>query len=247
MSPRAPAGLTFDQKVERRIRNIRNLSQYRQKLESGELDAQEYEDFLAEQAKRLVMASEQRQNEQIKAANRQIEFGNTSAGDEAFKEDRLATYTAQYGDWDDAGDRALLLSLVELETQQRIIVRSLSQATKITDKERYWRALKDNSEAQQRLQATLGIDKKSREAIKIKDNPMENWENIKTEVGNFYDMLISEFPKAADDAQSEAELRDMMKYKLSWPFSVVDAILRNLKRLNGLEATVQTEYDRKKE
>jgi hypothetical protein len=49
-------------------------------------------------------------------------------------------------------------------------------------------------------------------------------------------------PAEAAIVQSERDLRELVKYLTGWPFEIVDAIIANTKRLNGLPATVE-EYE----
>jgi hypothetical protein len=63
---------------------------------------------------------------------------------------------------------------------------------------------------------------------------MDNWQEIKEEIGDWVDQLVDEFPEEANNAKDEQQLKDLMKYKLSWPFKVIDAVIDNLKRVNGI-------------
>ncbi len=197
----------------------------------------QYKDWTDEQKwiKAHAKASEVQMNAEIIAKGQRADAEAEQQEDEAFRQERMSEYERVYGEWDDAGDLALLINLVELEVQFNAIRRDLTRATTLNDKEKYWKALRENSEAQKSLQVTLGIDKKSRDSARATGNPMDNWQQIKDEVGDWVDMLVEEFPQLADEVKNEEELRDLMKIKLSWPFTVIDAVIKNVKRVNGIE------------
>ena len=218
---------TFDELVELYARRYRSLVQYKEWTEDEIL------------TKARAKAIEVQDNAKIIERGKQIDALGEQEEDEAFRQERMNQYEQVYGEWDDAGDLALLINLVELEVQFRAIRRDLTRARSLLDKEKYWKALRENSTAQKDLQAALGIDKKSREATKATGNPMDNWQAIKDEVGDWVDLLVKEFVEEANDAESEERLRDLMKIKLSWPFEVIDAVIYNLKRVNGY--TTRTE------
>jgi hypothetical protein len=143
----------------------------------------------------------------------------------------MSEYEAM-AEWDDAGDAAILISLVEHEVQFRAIQRDLLRSTSATEKEKVRKALIENGRAQGDLLKMLGIDKKSRETARTSGSPIDNWTDIKEEVGDWVDMLVKEFVKEAKKVETEEELRDLAKYKLSWPFEVVDSFIANLKRVS---------------
>lgn len=172
---------------------------------------------------------------QLQIKNRKVTTQDDDLEDDAeYRQARFDAYEEAFGEWDDAGDKALLINLVELEVQFQAIQRDLTRTTLLGDKEKYWKALRENSEAQKSLQVTLGIDKKTREQTRASGNPMDNWRDIKEELGDWVDMLVEEFIEEAKHMQSEPELKDLMKMKLSWPMTVVDSVVYNLKRVNGM-------------
>jgi hypothetical protein len=195
----------------------------------------QYKDWTDEQklTKARSKALEVQENAQIIEKGQKADAEADREEDEEFRQRRMTEYQEVYSDWDEASDMALLINLVELEVQFRVIRRDLTRSSMLADKEKYWKALRENSEAQKSLQVTLGIDKKSRDATRSSGNPMDNWRDIKDEIGDWVDMLIEEFPKEAGSVETEAELRDLMKIKLSWPFVVIDSVIENLKRVNG--------------
>jgi hypothetical protein len=195
----------------------------------------QYKDWTEEQilTKARSKALQVQEDAQIIEKGQKADAEVDQASDEAFRQERMAQYEQVYGEWDDAGDQALLINLVELEVQFRAIRRDLTRATQLGDKEKYWKALRENSEAQKNLQVTLGIDKKSRELTRATGNPMDNWQQIKDELGDWVDMLVEEFTQEAETVNTEQELKDLMKVKLSWPFAVIDSVVYNLKRVNG--------------
>jgi hypothetical protein len=222
LSPRRKTPRTFDELVQLYYGRYKVLAQYK--------------DFSDEELMQLARtkALQVQADAQVAERGRKADAEADLQEDEAFRQERMAEYERVYGEWDDAGDLALLINLVELEVQFRAIRRDLSRATLLNDKEKYWKALRENSEAQKSLQVTLGIDKKSRDAARSTGNPMDNWQEIKEEIGDWVDQLVDEFPEEANNAKDEQQLKDLMKYKLSWPFKVIDAVIDNLKRVNGI-------------
>lgn len=230
---------TYEQWVEYYYTQYQNLQQYQKKLNAtpptitlGDLHN-----------KAKARALSKMQEEQLKADRGTVDVAADLEEDAEYREKRLAEYEATYGEFDDAGDSALLLNLVELETQFQAIKRDLGRTLSITDKEKYWKALRENSEAQKSLQVTLGIDKKSREQARISGNPMDNWAAVKEEIADWVDMLMAEFVEKANEATTEEDLRDLMKSKLSWPFDLVDSVVYNVKRVNGLVGQEGTAID----
>lgn len=221
---------TYEQWVEYYYIQYQNLQQYQKKLKATPPTITLQDLYNKASARALGKIQE----EQLKAERGTVDVAGDLEDDAEYREKRLSEYEATYGEWDDAGDYALLLNLVELETQFQAIKRDLSRTLSITDKEKYWKALRENSEAQKSLQVTLGIDKKSREQARISGNPMDNWDTIKEEIGDWVDMLKAEFVEKANEAKTEEDLRDLMKSKLSWSFDLVDSVVYNVKRVNGL-------------
>lgn len=227
---------TFEEKVEFNYKRYLTLAQYVKKLADGTMT---HEDL---RAMARAKAVQQETDEQIRIKRKQINADEDLEDDEVYRDERMTAYEKHY-EWDDAGDLALLINLVELEVQFRAIRRDLARVSSLSDKEKYWKALRENSESQNKLQVSLGIDKKSRDAAKASGNPMENWQDIKDEVGDWVDMLISEFPEEAEKVNTEQELKDLMKIKLSWPFEVIDSVVYNLKRVSGSPISEDTVGD----
>lgn len=205
-----------------------HLAQYKKGLADGTITHDDLKEKAAVRAQQELLKRDLIKNRGSIDANKDLE------DDANYRASRLDVYEKAYGPWDDAGDIGLLMSLVELETVQQGILRDLTRATTLSDKERYWKAIRENAAAQRDLQVVLGIDKKSRDQARISGNPMENWEDIKGELADWVDMLMEEFPAEAKRAKTEERLRDLMKYKLSLPLAVVDSIVYNLKRVNGI-------------
>jgi hypothetical protein len=224
--PKAPQD--YDHIVERLHGQYQKMSQFRKQLDAGSITLEDLKGKARARALEII------RDRELIASRAQINVEDDLQEDAEFRESRVVEYEKAYGEWDDAGDYGLLVSLVELETVQRAIRRDLSRATTLADKEKYWKALRENTEAQKGLQQTLGIDKKSRDSARAAGNPMDNWDGIKDEVGEWVDMLVAEFVDEAQVTETEQDLRDLMKYKLSWPFGVVDSIVYNVKRLNGI-------------
>lgn len=225
---------TYEWYVEHYFENYQRLKQYRDQLNAKPptLTLADLRDKARARALQAV------QNDQLIASREIVDIQSDLESDAEYREERMDEYE-KVGEWDDAGDKALLISLVELETQHRAIRRDLARATKLGEKERYWDALRQNSDAQKNLQITLGLDKKSREQARVAGNPMDNWKEIKDEVGDWVDMLVTEFLSEAKETKTEEDLRNLMKYKLSWSFEVVDSVVYNLKRVLGI---VQEEH-----
>lgn len=220
--------LTFEERVEKYYQGYLRLRQYRDKLDAGTIDHA----FLRKQAEaRAIQAIH---DEQTIANRKSVNEEEDLEDDARFRESRLDEYEAA-AEWDEAGDKALLSSLIELEVQHRVIKRDLSRATSLNDKEKYWKALRENSIAQRDLQIVLGIDKKTREQARASGNPMDNWQQIKDEIGEWADMLVDEFAQEAEQTKTVQELKDLMKIKLSWPLAVIDSVVYNLDRVKELE------------
>lgn len=222
MSPHKLPEKTYDELVALYYGRYRKLKQYQQHTDEALM-------FKA-RAKALEVQS----NQELAKKQEKVDEQADIEDDAVFRQERMDEYERVYGEWDDAGDQALLINLVELEVQFRAIRRDLTRATTLGDKEKYWKALRENSEAQKSLQITLGIDKKTRELTRATGNPMDNWAEIKEELGDWVDMLVAEFPPEADKVKTEQELKDLIKVKLSWPFAIIDSVVYNLKRVNGI-------------
>lgn len=222
---------TYEYYVEHYFQQYLRLKQYKDRLNATPptITIEELRDKA--RARALTALS----NDQMIANREVVDKDADLRSDQEYREERMDEYEKAYGEWDDAGDKALLISLVELETQHRAILRDLSRATTVSEKEKYWDNLRKNASAQKDLQVTLGIDKKSREQQRISGNPMDNWREIKEEIGDWVDQLAQEFVAEATATKTKTELRDLMKYKLSWSFEVIDSIISNLERLNSLE------------
>lgn len=217
---------TYEQLREKYYAQYLRLKQYRDKLDATPPT------ITLDELRKLAdaRAVNQMHDDQMLATRESVDIGADLDADAVYREERMDEYE-KVSEWDEAGDRALLISLVELETQHRAIRRDLSRAHSIGDKEKYWTALRQNSEAQKNLQITLGLDKKTREQARTSGNPMDNWQEIKDQVGDWVDMLVAEFIAEADMAKTEDDLKDLMKLKLSWPFAIVDSVVYNLKRV----------------
>lgn len=222
-------GRTYEWYVGHHYNNYLRLKQYRDALALKTITLEDLMNKARGRALRSV-------SEDQLIANRQVVDQDADLrADADYREQRIDEYERTYGEWDDAADKALLISLVELEAQQRAILRDLSRASTLSDKDKYWTALRYNTTAQKELQVTLGVDKKSRDQARISGNPMDNWKEIKDEIGDWVDMLTAEFVKEVSEVKDLGELRDIMKYKLSWPLDVIDAVLDNHKRVLSLE------------
>lgn len=227
---------TYEQYRDQFYARYQRLKQFRDQLEATPPTITL--DQLMKKAE--ARALEAMRNDNLIASREIVDIDADLQDDATYREERMDEYE-KVGEWDDAGDKALLISLVELETQHRAIRRDLARSTKLTEKERYWDALRQNSTAQKDLQIVLGIDKKTREQARASGNPMDNWREIKEEIGDWVDMLVSEFTEEAKAIKTEEDLGDLLKIKLSWPLAIVDSVLYNHKRVLGI---VTEEHDK---
>lgn len=159
--------------------------------------------------------------------------------DLAFKEEREAAYREQY-DWNDSNDEASLEGLISLEMQLRVVTRELEDPHTGSDALPGLRkALGELTKEHRTLQKDLGIDRTTREKEKQSKNTVDDWDRIKKEAKEKLEELSEEFGLWAVQVNTEADLRDRLKYHFAIPFDAVDVILENHRRVLGLDINVQ--------
>lgn len=198
--------------------------------------------------------------ESLKDAEDSLRNALERVGEEASAEKGISLTPAQISDYrmareelykelyeyNDANDLFSLMNLAQIETQIYINNWELAKPNlKPIDRQKYQEALAKLVESHTKLQKEIGIDKKSRDNAKANKSPIEKFEEQMRRAHVYRMSLLDNFPVEADNVtmeEGEKELRELIKARLGFRFALVDAIIRNIKRLNGLEPTVET-YD----
>lgn len=224
---------TRDELIESGLKMYRVMPQYRDKLASGLLS----EDELWEMAARWADKQIEKRTEGLIGAKKTREA--MQAEDISFKQEREAAYRGQY-DWNTSNDEASLEGLISLEMQMRVVTRELEDPHTSADFLPGLRNQLANLTKEHRtLQKDLGIDRTTREKEKQSKNTVDDWDRIKREAKEKLEELSKEFGLWAVQVQTEADLRDRMKYHFAIPFADVDTILSNHRRVLGLPTDVQ--------
>jgi hypothetical protein len=213
--------------IQSGLRMYKSLVQYRDWSEDDLwVKASEYADQqMEEQAKRL--------------AGKKITREDKQDDDAGWRENRIAAYKDQF-DWNDANDLASLEGLVSLEMQIRVVTRELEDPNTTESLLKDLRVSLANLTKEHRtLQRDLGIDRNTRQKERSQRNIVDDWDRIKAEAKEKLETLIVEFAEEANKVETEAELRDRLKYHFAIPFSAVDDVLRNHRRVLGLDAGIQ--------
>lgn len=213
--------------IQSGIRMYKNMVQYRDWSEDDLwVKASEYADKqMEEQAKRL--------------AGQKITREDKRQDDAEWRAGRIAAYESQY-DWNDANDYASLEGLVSLEMQMRVVTRELEDPNTPEAHLKDLRgALASLTKEHRALQKDLAIDRSTREKERSQRNIVDDWDRIKTDAKAKLDALSEEFREEASKVETEAELRDRLKYHFAIPFAAVDDVLRNHRRVLGLDETIQ--------
>lgn len=237
--PREKRQKTVEELTEGFLRAQLKMKQNIIALQTGEKTRQDLVRRARELAEEQFRRNMERQGEIAKASDN---VRLTLEEIEAYRQERLEAYQDAF-EWNDANDKASLDALVELETQLYVIRHDL-QMPKLSDtrRENLMKLMGDFTKQHADIQAKLGIDKKSRDAAKRNEAPMEKFEREILRFHRFMQERLDSFPAAADNVDSEKNLRELIRYKTGWDFKIIDAIIRNTKRLNGLEPVVE-EYE----
>jgi hypothetical protein len=224
---------TRDELIESGRRMYRVMPQYRDKLVSGLMS----EDELWEMAARYADKQIEKRTEMLVGEKKTRESMQQS--DAQFKEEREQAYRTEYI-WNDSNDEASLEALISLEMQLRVVTRELEDPHTPQDSLAKLRADLNNLTKEHRtLQKDLGIDRTTREKQAASKNTVDDWDRIKHEAKQKLEELSAEFGLWAVQVQTEAELRDRMKYHFAIPFVDVDTVLSNHRRVLGLDTDVQ--------
>ena len=213
--------------IQSGLKMYKSLVQYRDWSEDDLwIKASEYADRqMEEQSKRL--------------AGKKITREDKQEDDAEWRENRLSSYKEQY-DWNDANDLASLEGLVSLEMQIRVVTRELEDPETNEATLKDLRASLANLTKEHRgLQKDLAIDRSTREKERSQRNIVDDWDRIKAEAKEKLESLIVEFREEAAKVETEADFRDRMKYHFAIPFEAVDDVLRNHRRVLGLDENVQ--------
>lgn len=222
-----------DELIESGLRMYRVMPQYRDKLAAGTLG----EDELWEMAARWADKQIEARTAELIGEKKTRE--SMQAEDQTFKEEREKAYREQF-DWNDSNDEASLEGLISLEMQIRVVTRELEDPHTNNDFLPGLRTQLANLTKEHRtLQKDLGIDRTTREKAKQEKNTVDDWDRIKREAKEKLEELAAEFGLWAIQVQTEAELRDRMKYHFAIPFADVDTVLSNHRRVLGLDTDVQ--------
>lgn len=208
-------------------------NQWQAKLASGEISEDELWEMAARWADRQIELREKR------LIGDKVTREEKQESDLEWRESRLNAYRSQY-EWNDANDEGSLDALVSLEMQMRVVSRELEDPKTDDNALKDLRASMANLSKEHRtLQKDLGIDRSTREKAKSAKNIVDDWDRIKQEAAEKLESLIVEFHEWAEQVETEADLRDRMKYHFAIPFAAVDDVLSNHRRVLGLDTDVQ--------
>lgn len=223
---------TRDELIESGKRMYRVMPQYRDKLNAGTMTEEDLYIMAANYADKQI----DKRTETLVGEKRTRE--SMQEGDLAFKEEREQFYRTEY-EWNDSNDEASLEGLISLEMQLRVITRDLEDPhTPIDALPGLRKSLVEITKEHRALQKDLGIDRTTREREKQNKNVVDDWDRIKHEAKEKLEELSKEFGLWAVQVQTEAELRDRMKYHFAIPFADVDTVLSNHRRVLGLDTDV---------
>jgi hypothetical protein len=144
-------------------------------------------------------------------------------------------------EWNSANDEASLSNILDVESQIFEVDRKLLNTTiSSTDRDRmmdrHGKLVKQHAD----LVSLAGIDRVSREKKKDTTGPIEDWNAIKAKASDHMEKMKETFGQAAQEAQTESQLRDAIKYHLGVPFKgIIDVILSNHRRVLNLDTEVQ--------
>jgi hypothetical protein len=235
--PKPPKNETYEQKrmrlMDAGFKVARSRKQNRD--ENGELKVSD--DELWVQAARY--ADKYLEREGLQTAKRREMAVKEAEEDYDYRKRKEREYRSDY-EWNDSNDEASLEHLLNLEIQIRQINRELEDPDRGTvEKEKLRKSLVDITKERRQLESGLGIDRVTRAKHDERGDPMDDWDRIKKEAALKKKMMRDEFTQKATNAQTEAQLRDMIKVGLLLKFDVVDVLLANHRRVLGLDPTVE--------
>ena len=174
-----------------------------------------------------------------RAAGQRVTREAAADDDLEWRANRENSYREQY-EWNDANDEASLDALLSLEMQMRVITRELEDPhTEDKFLAELRRDLANLTKEHRTLQKDLGIDRNTRQKERSQKNVVDDWDRIKQDARDKLEALIDEFGEQAAKVETEADLRDRMKYHFAIPFRAVDDVLSHHRRVLGLDPTVQ--------
>lgn len=225
-------------------RNIK-MGQNAKALALGDITESEIMETARQQAEEELRKQVERAGEE-----RRAEAGEPLSAEDrsAYRIERESFYSHVFEKANEANDYISLMNLIDLEVQIHAIKWDLQNPKmKEIDQKNKRESLVKLIEAHTKLQKDLGIDMKTRDHAKANKSPMEKFEDQMRRAHLFRMDLLDNFPTEADnilmkdeDAElgGERALRELLKARLGLRFVLIDAIIRNVKRLNGLPATV---------
>ena len=156
-----------------------------------------------------------------------------------FRQSQEESYRKDF-DWATANDEISLQMLLDWEVESRRIMRRLNNPTiSAAEKEALRDGLRNIIDSHRKLQESLGIDRKAREGKRSAENPMTDWERIKQQATAKMNQMQEDLFADLDKAGSEFDIRNAIKYRLGYPFKVVDAILSKHRVVLGLSPNIE--------
>jgi hypothetical protein len=217
---------TLDEYIESGIKMYRTMPQFRE-----ETDEELY-------GRARVWAEKQLDKRVERAEAKRVAKQTVLESDEEFRSKQEAHYRTGYI-WEGANDESSLQHLLNLEVEMRRVKSELDEPRDDRIKKDLRKSLTDLSTEHRTLQEKLGIDRLTRAKAESARSTVDDWDRIKREAKEKLVQLASEFDAKANQATTEAELRDRLKYHFAIPFDMVDSVLRNHRRVLGLPLDVQ--------
>lgn len=146
-------------------------------------------------------------------------------------------------EWNSANDETTLKNILDNECNTFEVNRSLQDPTlpfDLRDKlyDRHTRLISAHKE----LLAAAGIDRLTRDKKQVSAQPIDDWFKVKRAAFEKMQELKAEFGEAAAKCETEADLRDAIKYHFGFDFEgVVDVILRQHRRVLALPMEIADE------
>ena len=235
--PRAPKGETYEQKKERYLQAGYKQAKTRKQNLNDDGTLKVTEDDLWFQAHRYMEGQMERESkrEHVRIA---IDERN-SEDDVTYRESQERKYKQDY-EWNSSNDLADLDHLLNLEIQIRAINRELGTPGLLAvEKEKLRKTLNEAIREHRQLQSHIGIDRPAREKKVTAGDPMVDWERIKEEALLKKQMQRQELLEKLPEIETEAELRDMLKYGTLENFGIIDPILTAHRRVLGIPEELQ--------
>lgn len=231
---RAKTPKTRDERAAAHFRTLSNQYQNRLKLESGEID----EEYLWERAYEYV--DRKISDELLAAEQGEVRIKQEKKNIIEYRKEREKEYRTLYA-WNTASDEQTLANILDnecytLEVTQTLESPALTLAEREKYLERHSKLVRDHKD----LLIAAGIDRLAREKKQQSYEPLDDWLRIKQQAYERVQSLKQEFPVAAAKCETEADLRDVIKYHFGFDFEgVVDPILREHRRVLGISTLVE--------